>query len=256
MADKNKVKNSSSGMQSGSSETQNGSSASPLFEIKKITKVYGEKVKTQVLHGVDLILDKKEFVSIIGPSGCGKTTLLNILGTLDGATSGEIIFQGRNLTSMNPDELADFRNRNLGFIFQFHHLLPEFTALENVLIPTWIMDKRSNMKHRERAEYLLETVGLKEQMNKKSTDLSGGQQQRVAIARAIAQAPPIILADEPTGNLDSASSKEIMGILKDLHREGRTVILITHDNTIAMQAPRIVKIMDGRIVSDTENQEA
>ena len=178
MADKKEIKNGSSGMQSEISETQNGSSASPLFEIKKITKVYGEKVKTQVLHGVDLILDKKEFVSIIGPSGCGKTTLLNILGTLDGATSGEIIFQGRNLTSMNPDELADFRNRNLGFIFQFHHLLPEFTALENVLIPTWIMDKRSNMKHRERAEYLLETVGLKEQMNKKSTDLSGGQQQR------------------------------------------------------------------------------
>ena len=258
MADKNKVKNSSSGMQSGSSgmqsgssETQNGSSASPLFEIKKITKVYGEKVKTQVLHGVDLILDKKEFVSIIGPSGCGKTTLLNILGTLDGATSGEIIFQGRNLTSMNPDELADFRNRNLGFIFQFHHLLPEFTALENVLIPTWIMDKRSNMKHRERAEYLLETVGLKEQMNKKSTDLSGGQQQRVAIARALINCPQIILADEPTGNLDTESTSQAYDLFRKINAElGTTMLIVTHDSGLAAKCDRVIKMKDGRVERD------
>ena len=206
-----------------------------------------------MLHGVDLILDKKEFVSIIGPSGCGKTTLLNILGTLDGATSGEIIFQGRNLTSMNPDELADFRNRNLGFIFQFHHLLPEFTALENVLIPTWILDKRSNMKHRERAEYLLETVGLKEQMNKKSTDLSGGQQQRVAIARALVNRPAILLCDEPTGNLDPANSAEIMKILNQANKLGTTVLVVTHNMEIVQQMKkRTITMSEGKIISDLE----
>ncbi|WP_051188402.1 ABC transporter ATP-binding protein [Proteocatella sphenisci] len=225
--------------------------AIPLLETRQITKVYGEKIKTQVLHGVDLIIEKKEFVSIIGPSGCGKTTLLNILGTLDNATSGEIIFEGKNLTAMKPDELAAFRNQNLGFIFQFHHLLPEFTAIENVLIPTWIKDKRSGMKHKEHAEYLLETVGLKEYMNKKSTDLSGGQQQRVAIARALINSPQIILADEPTGNLDTESTAQAYELFRKINHELHTTMLIvTHDSELARKSDRIIKMKDGLIEKD------
>lgn len=222
-----------------------------LIETKKITKVYGEKIKTQVLHGVDLILEKREFVSIIGPSGCGKTTLLNIIGTLDSATSGEIIFEGKNLTAMESDELAEFRNKNLGFIFQFHHLLPEFTALENVLIPTWIKDKKSSMKHREKAQYLLETVGLKEYINKKSTDLSGGQQQRVAIARALVNSPQIILADEPTGNLDTESTNQAYELFRKINKELQTTMLIvTHDSRLAVRSDRIIKMKDGLIEKD------
>ena len=222
-----------------------------LLEIRNITKVYGEKVKTQVLHGVDLTIEKREFISIIGPSGCGKTTLLNIIGTLDNATSGDIIFEGKNLTDMKTDQLAEFRNQNLGFIFQFHHLLPEFTALENVLIPTWIKDKRSTMKHRKKAEELLETVGLKDYINKKSTDLSGGQQQRVAIARALINSPQIILADEPTGNLDTESTSQAYDLFRKINHELHTTMLIvTHDSRLAAQSDRIIKMKDGLVEKD------
>ena len=156
-----------------------------LLEIKDLVKIYGTKIQTKVLHEVSLDINKSEFMSIIGPSGSGKTTLLNIIGALDNATSGHIYFQNKDITKMKSDELASFRNLNLGFIFQFHHLLPEFTALENVIIPSWIKHKTPTKRKQQRAIELLEIVGLKDRINNKATDLSGGQQQRVAIARAL-----------------------------------------------------------------------
>ena len=227
-----------------------------LVEVRDVSKIYnpGEN-EVRALDHVSLSIGTNEFVAIIGQSGSGKSTLMNMLGCLDTPTNGTYTLHGQDVSHMTDDEQSDVRNKEIGFIFQGFNLISGLTALENVELP--LIYRGIGRKERlELSEEALARVGLEKRMTHKPSEMSGGQQQRVAIARAIAQAPPIILADEPTGNLDSASSKEIMGILKDLHREGRTVILITHDNTIAMQAPRIVKIMDGRIVSDTENQEA
>ena len=227
-----------------------------LVEVRDVSKIYnpGEN-EVRALDHVSLSIGTNEFVAIIGQSGSGKSTLMNMLGCLDTPTNGTYTLHGQDVSHMTDDEQSDVRNKEIGFIFQGFNLIAGLTALENVELP--LIYRGIGRKERlELSEEALARVGLEKRMTHKPSEMSGGQQQRVAIARAIAQAPPIILADEPTGNLDSASSKEIMGILKDLHREGRTVILITHDNTIAMQAPRIVKIMDGRIVSDTENQEA
>ena len=227
-----------------------------LIRVKDLCKIYnpGEN-EVRALDHINLEINKGEFVAIIGQSGSGKSTFMNMLGCLDVPTSGEYFLNGTDVSTMEDNELSEVRNREIGFIFQGFNLIAGLTALENVELP--LIYRGIGRKERlELSEEALARVGLEKRMTHKPSEMSGGQQQRVAIARAIAQAPPIILADEPTGNLDSASSKEIMGILKDLHREGRTVILITHDNTIAMQAPRIVKIMDGHIVSDTENQEA
>ena len=227
-----------------------------LVEVWDVSKIYnpGEN-EVRALDHVSLSIGTNEFVAIIGQSGSGKSTLMNMLGCLDTPTNGTYTLHGQDVSHMTDDEQSDVRNKEIGFIFQGFNLIAGLTALENVELP--LIYRGIGRKERlELSEEALARVGLEKRMTHKPSEMSGGQQQRVAIARAIAQAPPIILADEPTGNLDSASSKEIMGILKDLHREGRTVILITHDNTIAMQAPRIVKIMDGRIVSDTENQEA
>ena len=227
-----------------------------LVEVRDVSKIYnpGEN-EVRALDHVSLSIGTNEFVAIIGQSGSGKSTLMNMLGCLDTPTNGTYTLHGQDVSHMTDDEQSDVRNREIGFIFQGFNLIAGLTALENVELP--LIYRGIGRKERlELSEEALARVGLEKRMTHKPSEMSGGQQQRVAIARAIAQAPPIILADEPTGNLDSASSKEIMGILKDLHREGRTVILITHDNTIAMQAPRIVKIMDGHIVSDTENQEA
>lgn len=226
-----------------------------LIEIRDMCKIYnpGEN-EVRALDHVDLRIDKNEFVAIIGQSGSGKSTLMNMLGCLDVPTSGTYILNGQDVSNLTDDDLSDIRNREIGFIFQGFNLIAGLTALENVELP--LIYRGVPKKERIRlSEIALEKVGLKARMDHKPSEMSGGQQQRVAIARAIAQAPPVILADEPTGNLDSSSTKEIMEILKGLHAEGRTVILITHDNEIAERAKRIIRIMDGKIVDDRINNE-
>ena len=224
---------------------------SALVEIKDVCKIYnpGEN-EVRALDHVSLTIDEQEFVAIIGHSGSGKSTLMNMLGCLDVPTSGEYWLHGQDVSSLSDDELSDIRNREIGFIFQGFNLIPNLTALENVELPL-IYRGVSKSVREELSVEALKKVGLEHRMDHKPSEMSGGQQQRVAIARAIAQAPPVILADEPTGNLDSNSTKEIMDILKGLHKEGRTVILITHDNEIAAQAKRVIKIRDGKVESDS-----
>ena len=224
---------------------------SALVEIKDVCKIYnpGEN-EVRALDHVSLTIDEQEFVAIIGHSGSGKSTLMNMLGCLDVPTSGEYWLHGQDVSALSDDELSDIRNREIGFIFQGFNLIPNLTALENVELPL-IYRGVSKSVREELSVEALKKVGLEHRMDHKPSEMSGGQQQRVAIARAIAQAPPVILADEPTGNLDSNSTKEIMDILKGLHKEGRTVILITHDNEIAAQAKRVIKIKDGKVESDS-----
>ena len=224
---------------------------SALVEIKDVCKVYnpGEN-EVRALDHVSLTIDEQEFVAIIGHSGSGKSTLMNMLGCLDVPTSGEYWLHGQDVSALSDDALSDIRNREIGFIFQGFNLIPNLTALENVELPL-IYRGVSKSVREELSVEALKKVGLEHRMDHKPSEMSGGQQQRVAIARAIAQAPPVILADEPTGNLDSNSTKEIMDILKGLHKEGRTVILITHDNEIAAQAKRVIQIRDGKIESDS-----
>ena len=225
-----------------------------LIEVKDAYKIYnpGEN-EVRALDGVSLTVDRGEFLMIVGHSGSGKSTLMNMLGCLDVPTSGSYFLHGKDVSRMSDDELSDVRNREIGFIFQGFNLIANLTALENVELPL-IYRGVGKKERRELAEAALEKVRLGQRMSHKPSEMSGGQQQRVAIARAIAQAPPVILADEPTGNLDSGSTKEIMSILKQLHREGRTVILITHDNDIAAQARRVIRIKDGKIEADFEQQ--
>lgn len=226
---------------------------SALVEIRDMSKIYnpGEN-EVKALDHVSLTIQKGEFVAIIGQSGSGKSTLMNMIGCLDVPTEGTYILNGQDVSRLKDDELSDIRNREIGFIFQGFNLIPNLTARENVELPLIYRGVSQKERH-ELSERALTTVGLKNRMNHKPSEMSGGQQQRVAIARAIAQAPPVILADEPTGNLDSASSKEIISVLKQLHEDGRTVILITHDNDIAAQAKRVVRIMDGKVERDYEN---
>lgn len=220
-----------------------------------MSKIYnpGEN-EVRALDHVSLSIGEREFVTIIGQSGSGKSTLMNMLGCLDVPTSGKYFLHGQDVSGMTDNELSDIRNQEIGFIFQGFNLIAGLSALENVELP--LIYRGVGRGERARlAKEALSKVGLADRMTHKPAEMSGGQQQRVAIARAIAQAPPIILADEPTGNLDSTSTKEIMQILHELHEEGRTVILITHDPEIAAEAKRVVKIKDGRIVSDTEATE-
>ena len=227
---------------------------SELIEIRDMCKIYnpGEN-EVRALDHVNLKIEKNEFVAIIGQSGSGNSTLMNMLGCLDIPTSGTYILNGQDVSNLSDDELSDIRNREIGFIFQGFNLIAGLTALENVELP--LIYRGVAKKERIRlSQTALEKVGLKARMDHRPSEMSGGQQQRVAIARAIAQAPPVVLADEPTGNLDSGSTKEIMEILKGLHAEGRTVILITHDNDIAARARRIIRIMDGKIVDDVKNE--
>jgi putative ABC transport system ATP-binding protein len=224
---------------------------SALVEIRDMCKVYnpGEN-EVRALDHVDVSIGEGEFVAIIGQSGSGKSTLMNMLGCLDVPTSGTYMLHGKDVSHLEDNELSDIRNKEIGFIFQGFNLIQNLTALENVELPL-IYRGVGKRKRLQLAEDALTKVGLKERMEHRPAEMSGGQQQRVAIARAIAQAPPIILADEPTGNLDSGSTGEIMQIMKELHKEGRTIILITHDNEIAARAERVIKIKDGRIESDT-----
>lgn len=227
---------------------------SALVDIRDICKIYnpGEN-EVRALDHVSVAINEGEFVAIIGQSGSGKSTLMNMLGCLDVPTSGTYLLHGQDVSTLDDNELSDIRNREIGFIFQGFNLIPNLTALENVELPL-IYRGVGRSKRLDLAEKALEKVGLGNRMGHKPSEMSGGQQQRVAIARAIAQAPPVILADEPTGNLDSGSTREIMEILKGLHKEGRTVILITHDNEIAAQAKRVIKIRDGRIETDSAGE--
>lgn len=220
-----------------------------VLELSKVKKSYGTKVITEVLKGIDLKFYEGEFVAIVGESGSGKSTLLNLIGALDKPTEGKIYFKGVDISNNSTDSMAKFRNRSIGFIFQFHYLLPEFTVLENVLIPTWIQSGYDNFDKKQEALDILEYVGLKEYVNRRSSDLSGGQQQRVAIARALINRSDIILADEPTGNLDSETSKQIYNLLREINRKySTTFIIVTHDSRISNMCDRIVEIMDGKII--------
>ena len=225
-----------------------------VLQLKNINKIYGEKVKTQVLFDVNLEIEEGEFVSIIGQSGSGKSTMLNILGTLDSPTSGEVYINGNRTDKMSKDQLADVRNKDLGFIFQFHYLLPEFTVMENVLMPYMLSGKKITKEIRDRAEELLEIVNLSKVKNNKATDLSGGQQQRGAIARALINNPKIVLADEPTGNLDSKTTDDIYELLRDINKKfNTTFVIITHDQKIADKADRVITVSDGKIIKDEKN---
>ena len=222
-----------------------------LVEIKDICKVYnpGEN-EVRALDHVSVSIDEGEFVAIIGQSGSGKSTLMNMLGCLDVPSSGLYYLHGQNVSELSDDELSDIRNREIGFIFQGFNLIPNLTALENVELP--LIYRGVGRGERIRlAETALEKVGLGHRMDHKPSEMSGGQQQRVAIARAIAQAPPVILADEPTGALDSKTGHEILEFIQKLHEEGTTIVLITHDNSIAAQCPRVIRISDGKIIEDT-----
>jgi len=227
-----------------------------LIEIKDMYKVYemgSEKV--HALDGVNLTIDEKEFVAIVGPSGSGKSTLMNMIGCLDVPTSGTYLLEGEDISRFSDKRLARVRNQKIGFIFQQFNLMKKMTAYENVERPAKYT-KCSRGERRRRATDALGMVGLEDRMKHKPSELSGGQQQRVAVARALVNQPPVLLADEPTGNLDSKSGEEIMKMICALHEAGNTIIVITHDTEIAQQADRVLHIYDGKIVSDTRKQDA
>ncbi len=226
-----------------------------LLELKDINKIFGEgEGKTQVLFDVNLDFEESSFSSIIGQSGSGKSTLMNIVGTLDQPTEGKVIIDGKDTSDLDKDEIAILRNETIGFIFQFHHLLPEFSVLENVLMPYRIKHTQVTAEALERAEYLIEKVGLSKVKDNRSTEISGGQQQRAAIARSLINEPKLILGDEPTGNLDTETSKTIFNLLKEINEElDTTFILITHDQKVAQEADRIIEITDGKVSMDINN---
>ena len=222
----------------------------PLIEFKDIYKIYhmGD-TEVHAIDGISLSVYKGEFVAIVGQSGSGKSTCMNIIGCLDVPTSGQYFLDGKDVSQMNDDEQAEIRNKKLGFIFQQYNLITKLNVLQNVELPL-LYAGLSEKEQEERALASLERVGLREKAQNMPAQLSGGQQQRVSIARALAGDPLIILADEPTGALDSRTGKEVLGFLKKLHKEGNTIVLITHDNTIAAQAERVIRIQDGRVVYD------
>jgi putative ABC transport system ATP-binding protein len=222
-----------------------------IIQMEGIRKVYDTgKVKVEALRGIDFSVSKGEMVAIVGPSGSGKSTLMNLLGCLDTASGGRYKLAGEDVSGLDRDELADVRNRRVGFVFQSFNLLPQLTSQENVELPLLFGGKPAR-ERRERGRELLERVGLSDRAEHRPTELSGGQMQRVAIARALAMEPDILLADEPTGNLDTQSGGDVLGLFVDLWKQGRTVIVITHDMALARRAGRIVEIRDGRVLSDS-----
>jgi lipoprotein-releasing system ATP-binding protein len=224
-----------------------------LIELGDVRKSYsiGLPSEAEVLHGLSLRVDRGEFIALIGPSGSGKSTLLNIVGLLERMTSGSYRLQGEDVTSLDDGELTLRRRQALGFVFQFHHLLPAFTALENVTMPALMSEGRVSAQQLARARELLDAVGLSQAMNKRPAELSGGMQQRVAIARALVQGPALVLADEPTGNLDTASSDEVFVLLRRMHAErGTSFVIVTHDPRLAARCDRVVELVDGRIARD------
>jgi putative lipoprotein releasing system, ATP-binding protein len=218
-----------------------------MIEIKGLTKSFGS---LQVLKGIDLRIEKGEIVSIVGPSGAGKTTLLQILGTLDKPDNGSVVVDGIETSTLSTNKLSEFRNKHLGFVFQFHQLLPEFTAIENIMIPAYIAGMKPK-EARSRAEELLEFMGLSNRANHKPNELSGGEKQRVAVARALMNNPAVILADEPSGSLDSKNKEELHKLFFDLRDKfGQTFVIVTHDETLATLTDRTIHLKDGRIVGE------
>jgi putative ABC transport system ATP-binding protein len=227
-----------------------------IIRMSSIRKIYDTgKVKVEALKGIDLDVFPGEFVAIVGPSGSGKSTLMNLLGCLDTPSEGTYEIGGDNVAGVTRDELAEIRNRRVGFVFQSFNLLPHLSALENVALPM-LFGGVSTKERNARATELLEKVGLGDRLDHKPTELSGGQMQRVAIARSLAMNPDILLADEPTGNLDTSSGTDIMSIFNELWQSGRTLVIITHDPALARRASRVVEIRDGRITRDTRNEQA
>ena len=219
-----------------------------MLEAKNIFKNYQQ---LQVLKGVDIHVNQGEVVSIVGSSGAGKSTLLHILGTLDAADSGEIILNNQKLSALTGNKLASFRNKNIGFVFQFHHLLPEFTALENVCIPGWVAGKKK-LEVENRAIELLTILGLQHRLQNKPNQLSGGEQQRGAVARALINNPSIVMADEPTGNLDSANAKELHQLFINLRQQfNQAFLIVTHNEELAKMSDRIVHMKDGRVIESS-----
>lgn len=227
--------------------------AQPIIEIKGIKRDFplGDEI-IHVLKGIDLTINKGEYVALMGPSGSGKSTLMNLLGCLDTPTSGTYVLNGKLVSTMHDDELAEIRNKEIGFVFQTFNLMPRTTALDNVALPM-VYAGYSKSERNERATQVLTQVGLADRMDHKPNQLSGGQRQRVAVGRALVNKPAIILADEPTGNLDSKTSVEIMGLFNEIHAKGNTVILVTHEEDIAAYAHRVIRLRDGLIESDTLN---
>lgn len=221
----------------------------PIIETKKLSKFFYDPVKFQALKNVDILVEKGEFVSIVGSSGSGKSTLLYVLSTLDTDYEGDIYLDGENISRQTKDKLSMIRNEKIGFVFQFHYLLPEFTVLENVSLPALKLRKYSEEEIRHRALEKLDMLGLKDQADKKANKLSGGQQQRAAIARALINDPKIIFGDEPTGNLDSKNATTVFEILHDLKRNhGQTILIVTHDMGFAGQTDRMITLKDGEVV--------
>ncbi len=224
-----------------------------IIQIKNLTKIFGDGVEIKALDGVDLNIEQGEFLAIVGPSGSGKSTLLNQIGILDSPTDGTILLDGVDITEMSDKQRSITRNKQLGFIFQYHHLLPDFNALENVMMPLLISGVKSS-KARKTASKMLDEVGLGDRMKHRPNQLSGGQNQRVAIARALVNKPSIVIGDEPTGNLDSKSSDTIYELLRKLNREhNQTFILVTHDERMAAKTDRIIRLVDGKISEDSRN---
>ncbi|HZH69881.1 MAG TPA: ABC transporter ATP-binding protein [Flavobacteriaceae bacterium] len=223
-----------------------------VIKIRQITRDFPLGQETvKVLKGIDLDIERGEYVALMGPSGSGKSTLMNILGCLDTATSGSYELNGNNVSMMSDDELAEIRNKEIGFVFQTFNLLPRTTALDNVALPM-IYAGATKAERTKRAEEVLTSVGLADRMDHRPNQLSGGQRQRVAVGRALVNKPSIILADEPTGNLDSKTSEEIMNLIDNIHKAGNTVILVTHEEDIALRAKRIIRLRDGMIETDTK----
>ena len=224
--------------------------ADPVLTVDSVVKEYGTRALTRALDGVSLVIERGEFVALIGPSGSGKSTLLNIIGLLDRPTSGQVCLAGKNTTGLGDAALTKLRARTLGFIFQFHHLLPAFSALENVMLPVWGDDGFPSEALRARATELLGAVGLASRLNYKTTDLSGGEQQRVAIARALSRRPALVLADEPTGNLDTESANGVFELMRRFNTEhGTAFLVVTHDPRIAARCDRVLEIVDGKLTA-------